>query len=308
MRVTTLGFKQSREAESEKCMNCKKMRMIVWDVKRGNAISLHLPNGRIVMVDCGSSEDCSPVMLLHSRYGVNLIHELIVTHPHADHMADLGTIHSLGMGPTVLYRPKGISEDAIKSGNTDKSVVDSYLVADKRYTAKLDPSDDIANPENTGGVRFRVFKPTAFSENDLNNRSLVVVVSYGNEKILLTGDCTPAAMRELIEKESFKAEIAGTTIMVAPHHGHESCYCPELMDELKKNPKLRICIISDGKDTDEVSAVNKYASWCSGLSFLYDGITPDFRKCLTTRKDGHIVVDVGIGVPIEIKTENLKSR
>ena len=281
------------------------MRMIVWDVKRGNSISLRLPNGRMVMVDCGASDDFSPVSVLHSRYGVDSIHELIVTHPHADHMADLGTIQRLGMGPTVLYRPKGISEDAIKSGNTDKSVVDSYLVADKRYTAEVDPSDNIENSENTGGVRFRVFKPTAFSENDLNNRSLVVVVSYGNEKILLTGDCTPAAMKELITKASFKAEIAGTTIMVAPHHGHESCYCPELMDELKKNPKLRICIISDGKDTNEVSAANKYASWCTGFSIWHHGIIPDSRKCLTTRKDGHIVVDVGIGVPLEIKTENL---
>ena len=62
-------------------MDNKKLTMIVWDVKRGNAISLHLPNGRTVMVDCGASDDCSPVSELYSRYGVKTIHELIVTHP-----------------------------------------------------------------------------------------------------------------------------------------------------------------------------------------------------------------------------------
>ena len=284
-------------------MDNKKLTMIVWDVKRGNAISLHLPNGRTVMVDCGASDDCSPVSELYSRYGVKTIHELIVTHPHADHMADLATIRNLKMGPTVLYRPKGISEDAIKSGNTDTTVVDSYLAMDRQYNRKLDASEDIENPANTGGVRFKVFKPISCSENDLNNRSLVVIVSYGSEKILLPGDCTPAAMKELLKVQEFKDELAGTTIMVAPHHGHESCYCSELMEELETNSVLKICIISDGKDTDEVSASDKYGAKCKGLVFRYDSGTSELRRCLTTRKDGRIFVNVGLESPLEIKTQ-----
>ena len=278
------------------------MRMIVWDVKKGNAISLHLPNGRVVMVDCGASDDCSPVSELHSKCGVDTIHELIVTHPHADHMADMATMRSLNMGPTVFCRPKGISEKAIRSDNTDKDVVDEYFAVDQQYNGKLEASDDIKNPANTGGVRFRVFMPTSCSENDLNNRSQVVIVSYGSEKILLPGDCTPAAMKELLKVQEFTDELAGTTIIVAPHHGHESCYCPELMEELESNSVLKICIISDGKDTDEVSASDKYGAKCTGLAIWYRGILLDSRKCLTTRNDGHVVVDVGIGVPLEVRT------
>lgn len=279
------------------------MRMIVWDVKKGNAISLHLPNGRVVMVDCGASDDYSPVSELHSKCGVDTIHELIVTHPHADHMADLATMRGLNMGPTVFCRPKGISEKAIRSGNTDKDVVDEYFAVDQQYNGKLEASDDIKNPANTGGVIFRVFKPTSCSENDLNNRSQVVIVSYGSEKILLPGDCTPAAMKELLKVQEFKDELAGTTIIVAPHHGHESCYCPELMEELESNSVLKICIISDGKDTDEVSASDKYGAKCKGLVFRYDSGTSELRRCLTTRKDGQILVNVGLGSPLEIKTQ-----
>ena len=43
------------------------LRMIVWNVKRGNAISLHLPNGKTVMIDCGNSDDCSPVDSLNKQ-------------------------------------------------------------------------------------------------------------------------------------------------------------------------------------------------------------------------------------------------
>lgn len=279
------------------------LRMIVWNVKRGNAISLHLPNGKTVMVDCGASDDCSPVSELYSRYGVKTIHELIVTHPHADHMADMATMRSLNMGPTVFCRPKGISEKAIRSDNTDKDVVDEYFAVDQQYNGKLEASDDIKNPANTGGVRFRIFMPTSCSENDLNNRSQVVIVSYGSEKILLPGDCTPAAMKELLKVQEFTDELAGTTIIVAPHHGHESCYCPELMEELESNSVLKICIISDGKDTDEVSASDKYGAKCKGLVFRYDSGTSELRRCLTTRKDGQILVNVGLGSPLEIKTQ-----
>ena len=89
------------------------LRMIVWNVKRGNAISLHLPNGKTVMIDCGNSDDCSPVDSLNKQK-INKIDWLVISHPHTDHMADLGTIIRLGMLPTVLTTATTIAESTIK--------------------------------------------------------------------------------------------------------------------------------------------------------------------------------------------------
>ena len=268
-------------------MAIKIMRMIVWDVKKGNAISLHLPNGRVVMVDCGVSADCSPVRVLRAK-GVQNIDWLVITHPHADHMADISTIRNLGMGPSILLCPRDISDEAVWEGNTDAEVVKHYLTAKDCYCGPVGADDNMFDPVCTGGVTFKLFTPSKRVESDLNNRSRVVVAEYGCTKIVLPGDCTPAAMKELLEARDFQNAIAGTTILLAPHHGHESCYCSELMEQI--NPTL--CIISDGKVPASVNAVDMYGRKCHGMMFWNADGRKDNRQCLTTRSDGHIVVDV----------------
>lgn len=279
-------------------MALNKMRMIVWNVKRGNAISLHLPNGKTVMIDCGNSKECSPVKRLNSDFKIKKIDWLVVTHPHTDHMADLEEIQKLGMNPTVLTRAIGISETAIKSGNTDQESVATYIGFNQKYNASLETYNNPYDRNNMGGVQFMYFAPTKCAESDLNNRSLVILAEYGGTKVLFMGDCTNAAQRELLERPEFVKAIKGVNIFVAPHHGHERCYCPELMELIK--PWL--CIVSDGKDTQEVSAVSKYGEHSSGITFWNRDKKRESRVCLTTRKDGHIVVDVPCCGGVRIRT------
>lgn len=274
------------------------MRMIVWDVKRGNAISLHLPNGKTVMIDCGNSEECSPVKILSRDFKIKKIDWLVITHPHTDHMADLAEIQKLGMNPTVLTRVTGISETAIKSDNKDQAAVTTYISLDKHYNSSLGANDDPYNPENMGGAQFKCFVPTKCAESDLNNRSLVIVAEYGGTKILFMGDCTCAAQRELLERPDFVKAISGVNIFVAPHHGHESCYCPELVEKL--NPW--ICIASDSKDTQDVSASDLYGKKCIGIMLWDSGEGRVRRLCLTTRKDGHIDITFPVTGGISVKT------
>lgn len=279
-------------------MVLSKMRVRVWDVKRGNAISLHLPNGKTVMIDCGNSDECSPVKKLNSDFKIEKIDWLVVTHPHTDHMADLEVIQKLGMNPTVLTRAPGISETAIKSGNIDQVSVYRYIRFDQMYNAQMDICNNPYDRNNMGDVQFVYFAPTKCAESDLNNRSLVILAEYGGTKVLFMGDCTKAAQRELLEYPEFVKAIKGVNILVVPHHGHESCYCPELMELI--NPWL--CIVSDGKDTQEVSAVSKYGEHSSGITFWNRGRGRGKRVCLTTRSDGHIDIDVFSSGGVHIRT------
>lgn len=279
-------------------MALSKMSIIVWNVKRGNAISLHLPNGKTVMIDCGNSDECSPVKKLNRDLKIEKIDWLVVTHPHTDHMADIEMIQKLGMNPTVLTTALGISETAIKSGNMDQASVARYISFKQMYNAQIDNCNNPYDRNNMGGVQFKCFAPIKCVESDLNNRSLVILAEYGGTKVLFMGDCTNAAQRELLKYPEFVKAIKGVNILVVPHHGHESCYCPELMELI--NP--RVCIVSDGKDTQEVSAVPKYGEHSSGITFWNCGRGRDKRVCLTTRRDGHIVIDVPCCGGVRIRT------
>lgn len=65
--------------------------------------------------------------------------------------------------------------------------MDSYLELDKRYTANVPECDKITNSANTGGVDVTIFKPKSRETQNINDYSLVLVVSYQGEKILLPG-------------------------------------------------------------------------------------------------------------------------
>ena len=274
------------------------LRMIVWNVKRGNAISLHLPNGKTVMIDCGNSDDCSPANILNKRFGISKLAWLVITHPHSDHMSDLGEIIRLGMDPPVLTRASELAEASIRADNSDQASVNTYISFDRRYNSSIKAIDNPYDPNNMGGVQFRYFAPVKCAEGDLNNRSLVIAAEYGGTRILFMGDCTNAAQREPLEDPSFVEVVEGTHILVVPHHGHESCYCPELMRKMCP----WICIASDAKDTQGVSATDAYGTHCSGRMFGNASAVREQRFCLTTRKDGYIVVDVPAVGGISIHT------
>lgn len=275
-------------SEINKVANMAEMKVTVWNVENGNSISVELPNGRLAMIDAHATANFSPIRRLHQENPERGVYWLFVTHPHTDHLGDLPTIKELKMGPHILIRPKDIDEELIKEGNPDKEIVEQYLALDKKYTCKPDDHEKYSDSRNTGGVDIKVFIPESRDTKDLNDYSRVVLLSYGGCKVLCMGDCTPTSVKGLLKDKSFVNAIKGVEILVAPHHGHESCYCPELFEVI--NPALTI--ISDNHADDGVSAVPKYEKHCRGVIFTDEQGQAKRRYCLTTRNDGDISIRV----------------
>lgn len=263
------------------------MKMTVWNVEDGNSISLELPNGKIAMIDAHATSKFSPVRKLYAN-GHRKVDWLFVTHPHTDHLGDVQTIRDLQMGPTIMIRPREISDELIRKDNANKDVVESYLALDKEYTRKPELFEDYRDQKNTGGVAIELFIPESRGTQDLNDYSRIVLITFGNRKILCMGDCTPASVRGLLENDDCVSKIQGVDFLVAPHHGHESCYCPELFDHI--SPKLTI--VSDDHAEESVSAVSKYEYWSSGMVFTTSAVVSEMRYCLTTRNDGDISIKI----------------
>ena len=282
-------------------MQMAKIRMVVWNVEAGNAISLEMPSGKVIMIDAGATDDCSPCKTLHNL-GFLKIHALIVTHPHEDHIADLPMMRRLRMGPAVLYRPRDLSDQEVLDGNPnqDSESIRSYLALNGEYILPVTKENDILSSSGFEGAVFKQFYTNDYSANDLNNRSRVVVMKYGDTKVLLPGDCTPAAMRSLLAQGDFRGAILGTTILLSPHHGRKSCCCDELMGKI--HPTLTI--ISDGKYRDGQCATNYYNNHTVGVLYrLKANNSVELRRCLTTRNDGLIMIDIDSQSGFSVKTE-----
>lgn len=270
------------------------IKVIFWDVQHGHAAYLVTPNKSIVF-DLGmgsygpSGKEFSPLLHLKSKYRVKQLDAVVITHPHSDHLYDISNFNALS--PRVLRRPKHLTEEEIRKGNpqSDREYVEKYLEINQRYNTPVADSENPFRETNNGGVKFDFFTPKDCSRSNLNNHSIVTVISHATSKIVITGDNECASWNELLNDEAFKTSTKGTDILLASHHGRESGYSEALFEHI--SPYLTI--VSDGAETD-TSATDRYSTKSRGWTVHKRDGTSDVRKCLTTRNDGVIVVEFGI--------------
>ncbi len=266
------------------------LKIVVWDVQHGHAMYIRTPNGKHIVIDLGigsyerSSADFSPLLHLKNEWGVSQLDCVIITHPHRDHIDDIFKFDKLT--PKTLSRPKHLTEEEIRAGNKEPDkIIDKYLEISKGYTNPVAPSNDPLLAENNGGAQIQDFTPSSCGTSNLNNHSIVTVISYAQSKMIIPGDNEPPFWDELLKRTDFLNAIKGTDILLAPHHGRESGFSSTLF----KHIKPRLTIISDGPFCD-TSATNRYAQQTQGWTVRKRSGGRETRKCVTTRSDG--VIDV----------------
>ena len=263
----------------------------IWDVQHGSAAHIRTPNGKSIVVDCGSGDSGSPLLALKKQLGPTRLDMAIVTHPHLDHISDILNLSYLN--PRTFLRPKQLTRADILANNKDISPsavqkIEEYLRFDSTYNEPLGPGDDPKDQNVNGGARIVTFIPTTCSHTNLNNHSVVTVIEYGGSTILLPGDNEAPSWDELLQRSDFRNSISNVDILVAPHHGRDSGFHHELFNHF--NPLLTI--ISDGRYID-TSATDRYGQVTKGWA-VHSRSGPDQkRKCVTTRNDG--TIDVAIG-------------
>lgn len=265
----------------------------IWDVQHGSAAHIRTPNGLDIVQDLGTGTyrggavSFSPLRYLKDKLNVAYIDEAIITHPHRDHLDDIFNFDYLS--PRVLRRPGHLSDSEVISANRgqDRDIIDKYLEIDKRYSEPV--VEDPLSAENNGGVDFEVFAPTKCDRSNINNHSLVTVITHAGSRILLPGDNEPESWQELLQSSRFREAIEDTDIFLASHHGRASGYHADLFSYF--TPKL--VVISDGRYCD-ASATDRYSQIVSGWK-VHSRSGPDKeRKCVTTRSDGDIIIEIGV--------------
>ncbi|MDP3936183.1 MAG: hypothetical protein Q8Q56_04270 [Alphaproteobacteria bacterium] len=103
--------------------------------------------------------------------------------------------------------------------------------------------------------------------------------------MLFPGDLEKAGWKTLLQYQEFRQELNKVTILVASHHGRENGYCEDMFEYCK--PAL--VVISDKQKIYETQETySQYSLRVSGCQTV-DG---EQRKIMSTRKDGHIYLEV----------------
>ena len=266
--------------------------LTVWDVQHGSASLLSLPNGGNIVIDLGvgnvtgSNETFSPLAALRAN-GAR-VDEVVITHPHRDHLDDIFNVDSLR--PHILRRPRHLSEQEIRAGNQarDSAILDKYFEIDRRFT---DPVAPLANPEAAhvnGGVDFAFFTALGCSRDNLNNHSIVTFASYAGTTFCVPGDNEAPSWHELLQNQAFRAWLKRTTVFLAAHHGRDAGYCQDIFGSDLCQPSL--VLVSDGPALD-TSAVSNYCQHAKGWPVhSRSSGKKESRQVVTTRCDGIIQI------------------
>lgn len=260
----------------------------IHNVGHGQAIHAFTPKGETIVIDLGCSTSFSPLEWLSETS--KTIDNLIITHPHGDHIDEFSLIKEMGFKVRQLWRPKWLPKNEVYKQNQSscRTNLEAYFEMSDRYTGQIKESEMVGNPDVSGGVSITRYSSKRCGISNINNHSCVTVFDYLGVTIVVPGDNEPSSWYALLNNKEFVSHMKNTNIFMASHHGRKSGYCPEIF----KN-KPNICIVSDGK-VQNTDARERYSSHAIGWGiFKRNDKSFSERACLTTRKDGHIDISIG---------------
>lgn len=322
----------------------------IFSVGRGNAAFIRTGLNQGFILDMNAS-DFDPAQFIKKKllkkldtYDKRKIAQAILSHPHADHIAQCAELASGNqLYPSLLTCPhdkdfkdgtssnEKLNWERIKNQDKDKEIVETYKSLYKErslplQTIRFDSNRTIPNLEY--GIYF-IRPPVCekLHEKDDNaygnSTSIMFYLRHGNNSILFPGDMTPEGMKHVLDEgkgvekrytvfnrdwaeenkeshcktggqPSLKGLLKnrGLTVLVAPHHGLESCYSPNLYDSFKGG-KPRLVVISERRRAHENDG-NTHQNYqsekgASGLKVHCEG-SEETCNSLTTKNGQHILI------------------
>lgn len=201
------------------------------DIGQGDAILLNLPSGTRILVDGG------PDNLLLNRLGEVLpwwehkIDYVVISHYHADHilgLIELVNKYEIGEVLTTSHQPDDFLYHILVNKLKAKNIPIVFVQTGQTFDFAKNISALVISAES--------------NNEDYNNNSLVLKLTYLQTSLLLTGDLTTEIEDKLV-KSGF--ELQADLLKVA-HHGSRYSSSQEFL--AKVEPKF--CVISVGEDND----------------------------------------------------------
>lgn len=173
------------------------------DVGQGDSI-LAESNGHYMLIDAGENDQAGTVISYLKAQGVTKLDYVIGTHPHSDHIGGLDKVIDTFPVDKVILPPV---EHTTK---TFEDVLDSIASRGLKIT-KPTPGDSY----DLGDASFTILSPVKDYGSDLNNWSVGVRLTYGDNSFVMCGDAENQAEEDIIKNGA----VLKADVLKAGHHG-----------------------------------------------------------------------------------------
>lgn len=215
--------------EPEKTTTKNALNVHFLDVGQGDSIFIELPDEKTMLIDAGENYHGEGIINYIGDCGYSKIDYLVATHPHADHIGSMGYIvRNMDIGS--VYMPK-----AAANTKTYENLLESISKKGLKVTSAKTGLTIAEGSDYT----INVVAPVTIDEDNLNNSSAVIKLSYKDNSFLFTGDA------EKKELETITDDISADVLKVG-HHGSNTSTTEEFLKAV--NPTYAVISVGKGND------------------------------------------------------------
>lgn len=173
------------------------------DVGQGDSI-LAESGGHYMLIDAGENDQANTVISYLQAEGVEKLDYVIGTHPHSDHIGGLDKVIDTFPVDRVFLPP------VEHTTRTFEDVLDSIASKGLKITKPV-PGDSY----DLGSASFTILSPVKDYGSDLNNWSVGIRLTYGDNSFVMCGDAESQAEEDIVNSGA----VLKADVLKAGHHG-----------------------------------------------------------------------------------------
>lgn len=201
----------------------------------GQADSILIQQGsNNMLIDAGNNIDVNTIVSYLKAQGVTTLNYVVMTHVHSDHVGSMDTvIKTFDIG--TVYMPRTTSNT-----KTFEDVIDAMKVKNLKITAP-EPGKSF----NLVEAECKILAPNSDEYKDLNDTSIVLKVTFGENNFLFQGDAEGVSEKEILAK----GFDVSADVLKLGHHGSSSSSTSSYLDKVfVDNSKPKYAIVSCGSN------------------------------------------------------------
>lgn len=226
--------------------NCLEVHFI--DIGQGDAIAIMFPDGKNMLIDAGSGTNASKATkeeyLNYLQHNLNIsttIDYFIITHPDADHVNMASEVLDKYDVKNIYYNDYSYATptktyQTFMTKAAEEPGANAYAIGANPATYTVTGDDYSVDIYASGYTRFQ---EEAVEQNNRNILSIMCVLTYGQRKVVFTGDA------EVPTEKFFMETVGGTSLDVdvlkVGHHGSYSCTSEEFLNFIKPEYAVISC-------------------------------------------------------------------
>ena len=194
---------------------------------------LFVKGDKVALVDCGTRSTGKDAVEYIKSLGITRLDYVFGTHPHDDHMGGMyDIITNFEVGKIIIPQ--------VKEGQVTTNWYIKLMkqIVDGNYEVEYSKT---GNEYFLGDAKIQIVWQSELEQDNVNNYSDIIKVSFGDMDVLMTGDAETE-----IEEEVLRSGVQiDAEILKVGHHGSDTSSSDEFLDEIDPDYGLISCKVGN---------------------------------------------------------------